>query len=90
MHNGFKKIVIKITEGFSVYEGKFIKLRTKVQKTLKVSKIKNTTKRKFKHPKIEFKLFGKDNEDWLTFSAQFEKIYNDDEMILLSPDVAEA
>jgi hypothetical protein len=34
----------------------------------------NVTKRKFKLPTIEFKKFGGDVKDWLTFWGQFKKI----------------
>ena len=43
----------------------------------------NVTKRKFKLPTIEFKKFGGDVKDWLTFWGQFKKIYG-------NPDIDEA
>jgi len=40
----------------------------------------NIAKRKFKLPTIEFKKFGGDIKDWLTFWEQFKKIDRDSDI----------
>lgn len=37
-------------------------------------------RRKFKLPKIEFKKFGGEIKDWLSFWGQFKKIHEDEEI----------
>jgi len=62
----------------SIYVQKRVSAAIKVEED--DNSILNVNKRKFRLPTLEFKKFGGDVKDWLTFWGQFKKIDEDPEM----------
>ena len=62
----------------SIYVQKRVSAAVKVEED--DNSILNVNKRKFRLPTLEFKKFGGDVKDWLTFWSQFKKIDEDPEM----------
>jgi hypothetical protein len=67
----------------SKYKGISLYVRKRVCAAIKVEEGSNSilhvNKRKFQLPTLEFKKFGGDVKDWLTFWGQFKKIDEDPE-----------
>jgi DNA polymerase I-like protein with 3'-5' exonuclease and polymerase domains len=62
----------------SLYVQKHVSTAIKVEEDS--NSILNVNKRKFQLPTLEFKKFGGDVKDWLTFWSQFKKIVEDPEI----------